>query len=179
MILKIKKEKVKFVVPMLNSEPILILIENIKPNNNNNSVSVSTEIVIESDYLENNGGRQRGNIIGISNNFNFELSKGEKPYSTIIVQKIKEELKSKLSLIDEDIEILAELEWRHEKAPIRLTIPIVEAVENTNYQPLIANLIANNVIRYKVGDSYILYLSYIEDEHRTMLEGDKNLLIEE
>ena len=72
----IKKEKVKFVVPMLNSEPILILIENIKP---------------AIDLLDSN---QEIGIIGIKmldgqNRFTASFGKFPKPYNFLKLKTLQ------------------------------------------------------------------------------------------
>ena len=189
MILKIAEKKVNYVVPMLNGEKIIVEIENILTETNIvivdgvetaiTTMTVKTAMYAENNYLNSN--KQRGNIAGIHNDFKFEVSEDEKAYETIAIQKIKNFLinQNTYTITENDIEILSEYTWRDANQIIRLIIPVKEVIENTFYRGLMNALITANVIRYKVGDYYILYLSYIEDGHKVILEADKNVLIEE
>ena len=233
MYLKIAKEKVKYEIPMLNGEPLLIKIENVEENVREETITITTgstgttvitEITgttgntgttetivvtgntgttkisrdirfaqlkigthVESNYLSSDE-PYNGIIDGLAYSINLDLTEldangniisEKKSYDTTLIKLLKEKVKTTLSLTDDDLNVLAEVEWRNEPQTIRLTIPVVEVIENSYYRGLMDSLITANVIRYKVGDYYILYLSYIEDEHRAILEADENILIEE
>lgn len=179
MFLKINKEKVVF-VQILNGEPVLLNVENIY--SNGDVMTVKTGMFPESDYIADNETKNRGHIIGLSNEFKFDMSysgyTGYTRHSTIAIKLIKEEIKSKLSLTDSDIAIKAQCEWKHPERPIRLSIPFNVVVENSTYNALVNTLI-NEVPYYKNFDSYILYLEEIYPQHRSILEADPNVIIEE
>ena len=189
MILKIAEKKVNYVTPMLNGEKIIVEIENILTKIKTiivdeieiaiTTMTVKTAMYAENDYI--NGNKERGNIIGIYNDFKFDLEDSEDPYETLAIQKIKNFLinQNTYTIVENDIEILSEYTWRDANQTIRLIIPVKEVIENAFYRGLMDALITANIIRYKVGDYYILYLSYIEDDHKVILEADKNVLIEE
>jgi len=175
MYIKINKEKVKF-INILNGEPVLFKVEKITLKDD--IVKTTTSVFVETDYLTNGDAAKRGHIVNINNLFTFNIT-GIKCYETVIIKLIKEQLKTKLSLTDDDLSILAEVEWKHPSQPIRITIPIEEVIENEYYRNLVGGLIANEVIKYKINDNYVLYLTYIEPVHRTVLEADENIIIEE
>jgi hypothetical protein len=176
MFLKIAKEKVKYVA-ILNGEPILIKIENLT--SDGDTMTVKTGMFVESEYTANSSAK-RGHIVGVNNTFVVDPTESaEGHYDTVAIKLIKDKLIADLGLVEGDFEILAEAEWKHAPQTIRLTIPVQEAIENSFYRGLIDTLISNGTIYYKVGDNYILYLSYIDAAHRPTLEADPNIIIEE
>lgn len=179
MFLKINKEKVKF-VQILNGEPVLLKVENIQ--SDGDVMTVNTGMFPESEYIADNETKDRGHIVGISNAFKFDMSytgyTGYTRHSTIAIKLIKEEVKNKLSLTDSDVAIEAQCEWKYPEKPIRLSIPFNVVVENSTYNALVSTLI-DTVPYYKNFDSYILYLEEIYPQHRTILEDDPNVIIEE
>lgn len=186
MFLKIEKDKVKYVA-ILNGESILIKVEDIKKSITTSEdeediylMNIKTGMFVESEYLVNPDNAKRGHIVGVSNTFSIEqLESFEGYYNTVAVKLIKDKLIEDLGLVETDITILAETEWRHSEQTIRLTIPVEEVIESSFYRGLMDALIGANVIRYKVGDYYVLYLSWIDEAHRPVLEADNNILIEE
>ena len=174
MFLRIKSNKVKYIVNMLNSEAILIKIENIK--SINNIMTVSTAVYIESDYIANGKKAERGHLRGINNNFVFNTSEtGIKHYSTNALELIKEAVKAAYELSDTDFEKLADIEWEDKETyPIRLTFPTEEVWKN--YGALVDT--QKDKPRVDTIDGVTIYVSEILDEHNFIRDND-NLLIEE
>lgn len=177
MFLRIEKEKVKYVA-ILNGEPILIKIESIS--SDGNLMTIKTTMYVESEYLEFGESAERGYIFGLNNTFIIDLTEtAAGVYTTVASKLVKNELITMFDLLDTDITILAEIEWRDISEAIRLTIPIEQVIENPFYRSLMETLITANTIYYKVGENYVLYLAYILPEHRPILDADPNLIIEE
>lgn len=215
MYIRIVKEKVKYSIPMLNGEPLLMKIEGVEESTREKIITeitgttgntgtteipyeINTAIIkigtfIESNYLSSDNPFNDiidGLAYGRTPYYSISLDLTEldasgntisekQSYETTLINLLKEKVKTTLNLTDNDVEVLAEVEWRNTPQTIRLTIPVVEVIENSYYRGLMDSLITANIIKYKVGDYYILYLSYIDAEHRTVLEADDNVLIEE
>ena len=171
MIVKLAKETVNFVLPMLNSEPIYIVIDEVV--STEDTMVVKTSMFIESNYTSDEV--VSGHIIDIPTEFKFDMSETtDGHYSTVAGKLIKEYLQTRLSIANADIEILADTVWREDSAiyPTRITVPTDEIVGN--YKDLINSQTAHP--RYKTIDGYTLYVPGILPEHE-FVRDDNNLLI--
>ncbi len=159
---------------MLNSEPILIKIENIK--SVDNVMTVSTAVYIESDYIANGKKAERGHLREVNNNFVFDTSETEtKHYSTNALELIKEVVKATYELSDTDFEKLADIVWEDKETyPVRLTFPTEEVWEN--YGALVDT--QNDKPRADTIDGVTLYVPFILEEHE-FIRDNINILIEE
>ena len=177
MFLKIVTGKVKF-VSILNGEPVLIKVEKIE--SDGNVMTVHTGMFPESDYVEKQSKAKRGHIVGISNKFVFDTTESEeKHYSTIAVKLIKAQIIEKFDNINEvDVQILGDFEWSEQARSIRLSIPAIEVVENSDYNALINSIKGTAPYKQEL-DKYVVYLEEIFLQHRPMLEADENVIIEE
>lgn len=174
MILKIKENLVTFVL-IKNGEPLLLVIEDIS--SEGNIMTVRTGIYPESTYLANPKTARNGHIVGINNTFTFDTTEsGDNHYSTNAIYLIKEHIKTKLGLVDEDFEFFATPTWIADKEeyPIRITFPIKEIL--AQYALFIANEI--NKPQTEGVDSITLYVKQILPEHDFVRE-DRYLIIEE
>lgn len=203
MIIRIKEGKVPFVAPMLNGEPVIVELK--KFSFLDDKLKIEIDVINESHFSSPDPfkGYLNGlsNIIEVPNiiireardpsngNFIFDQSTGEFVMETLTdllgeinsvtaIKEVYKSIKSAFGLSNSDLEIKSEYQWRHSDQVFRVFVPMASIIKKPEYNSLIDSLITSGVINYESGDGFILYLSYINQEDKDVLDADPNVIIE-
>lgn len=167
---------------------------------NLNGFKIGEKIRVEIDKLESSGNNMIVDLLffnenGVSGNFstmNFleiprrmVFQSENNHYKTYAAKLIKQQLidNPNLDIVDADVQILAELDWKEESRPIRVTIPKDIILDDPNYTELISYVKSMGIPHHSINGCMIVYLEEIyntpEAPHRALFESTPSVIIEE
>lgn len=203
MYIKIKSNKVRISAPILAGEEVIIKVE--KPeliisqkeicHYSESTIDESGNEVpgqkLESTFEEIKTLHVKTNVYAISdlglsrpltlydlnNNYVFEISSDCN--SLIAAKCIVSKIKETYNLLDSDISILCDLNWKYSERLIRMYIPFESVLLNEMYRDYVPSIIDLGTPYEKIEDGYVLYFEELYKDYRAVLGNDENILIEE